>query len=405
MDAPDDLDRRMREFARRTGRDPEVAALAPGRVNLIGEHTDYNEGLVLPCAIDRRTLVLAARRPDPRVRVFSAEMEASREWPAEAPGTSERAGDWSDYVRGVLWALGEQGVAPGGLDLAVASRVPPGSGLSSSAALEVAVAAAVDVLLGAGLGPRGWAEVAHRAETAFVGVACGIMDSHASALGREGCALRLDCRSGRSEPVPLPEGLALLLADSGGRRELAAGAYGRRREECARAVAAARRAGLLPPDAGALRDLGAGDLPALERVCGGPAGDAVAFRRARHVVTENARVEAFCRALGAGDPARAGAILRQGMDSLREDFEVSTPELDLLCEVADALPGVHGSRLTGAGLGGWTLHLVDAAAARDAAAAIADEVARRSGRRPAVERVAPGPGARARLHPRRGAGV
>jgi len=395
MDAPDELARRTREFSRRTGRAPEVAALAPGRVNLIGEHTDYNEGLVLPCAIDRRTLVLAARCPEPRVRVVSAEMGAAREWPAEAAAAPERRGDWSDYVRGVLWALGERGVVAGGLELAVASRVPPGAGLSSSAALEVAVAAALDVLLGAGLGPAGWAAVAHRAETAFVGVACGIMDSHASALGRAGCALRLDCRSGRSEPVPLPEGLALLLADSGGRRELAAGAYGRRREECARAVAAARRAGLLPPDAGALRDLGPEDLPALERACGGPAGDPVAFRRARHVVTENARVEAFCRALRAGDAAGAGALLREGMASLREDFEVSTPELDLLCRVADALPGVHGSRLTGAGLGGWTLHLVDAAAAPDAATAIADGVARGSGRRPAVERVAPAPGARA----------
>jgi galactokinase len=372
------------EFERRFGTRPTAGARAPGRVNLIGEHTDYNEGLVLPCAIDRDTLALAAPRPGTGVRVFSREMGGEAAFDAARP---RRCGSWVDHVQGVVAALAERGVAPRGFDMALASEVPPGAGLASSAALGVAVATALDAAFGLGLQAGDRAALAHRSETAFVGVPCGVMDQLASALGQAGAALRVDCRSGAIEAVPLPP-LRLLVADSGVRRELASGGYGDRREECRRALEAAGRAGLLPAGAKALRDLSPGGLPALER-----AVDPVLFRRARHVISENARVDAMASALRAGDLVAAGACLREGMRSLREDFDVSIPELDALCEIADALAGVYGSRLTGAGFGGCTLHLVDPARVADVAPALADAFARRFGRRPALWTCTPSRGA------------
>jgi galactokinase len=371
------------QFEARFGRPPEVGARAPGRVNLIGEHTDYNEGLVLPCAIDRRTLALLARREDGRARVFSRERGELGCFESAAP---QPRGDWLDYVQGVVFALRERGIEPGGFDLALASDVPEGSGLSSSAALELAVATALDASQGLGLDATERARLAHRAENGFAGVACGIMDQFASALGRRDHALRLDCRSQSVEAVPLPAaGVALLVADSGAKRALASAGgggtagYGDRVAECRRALAAAREAGAAPPQARALRDLSPVDLPVLARVL-----EPLLLRRARHVLTENERVDATCTALRAGDWETAGGLLRAGMRSLRDDFEVSTPELDALCALADALPGVYGSRLTGAGFGGCTLHLVEPGAAPELAEALAAGFERRFGRRPAV---------------------
>jgi galactokinase len=374
------------QFEAQFGRPPEVGARAPGRVNLIGEHTDYNEGLVLPCAIDRQTVALLARREDGRARVFSRERGELRAFESAAP---ERRGDWLDYVQGVVFALRERGIEPQGFDLALASDVPEGSGLSSSAALELAVATALDASQGLGLDARERARLAHRAENGFAGVACGIMDQFASALGRRGHALRLDCRSQSVEAVPLPAaGVALLVAHSGAQRALASAGYGDRVLECRRALAAAREAGVAPPQARALRDLSPRDLPALARVLELPL-----LRRARHVVTENERVDATCSALRAGDWETVGGLLRAGMRSLRDDFEVSTPELDALCALADALPGVYGSRLTGAGFGGCTLHLVAPDAAPELAEALAAGFERRFGRRPPVWVVAASGGA------------
>ena len=369
-------------FEKRFGRRPEAAARAPGRLNLIGEHTDYSGGLVLPCAIDRATWAAAARRDDGRARVVSREV-ASRE--AAEPqvfevATPQRSGDWLDYVAGVVQALAEAGHAPGGFDLALASDVPLGSGLSSSASLEVAVATVLDTLFGWGLSPLARARIAHRAETRFVGVACGIMDPFASALCQEGHALRLDCRSQETRAVPFPaERAALLVAHSGVRRELAAAAYNTRVAECEQALAGARKLGLEAGSLSALRDLVPEQLPALAAVLA-----PTPLRRVRHVVHENARVDALAEALAAGELAAAGAILCQGMRSLRDDYEVSTPELDLLCAAADALPGVHGSRLTGAGWGGCTLHLVDRAAVPSVTRDLADTFAKAFGRTPPV---------------------
>jgi len=381
----DVLERLRSELARRFGRRAALAARAPGRVNLIGEHTDYNDGLVLPCAIDRETLVVAAPRDDARFRIVAVDLGAEATLDADAPA---RRGDWSDYLQGVLVAFRERGHPVVGLDAVVASTVPSGAGLSSSAALEVAFATALDAAAGLGLDGLARARLAHRAESGFVGVACGLMDQLASALGRAGQLLRIDCRSLEITPAPLPSETRLLVADSGVRRALATGAYNQRRAECERALLAARAAGLVPADATALRDLAPDALGALARVA-----DPVAFRRARHVVDENARVDAVCAALARGDLAAAGAALRAGMASLQRDYEVSIPELDALCAIGDALPGVFGSRLTGAGFGGCTLHLVRAADAPEAAARLADAFAARFGRALPVLEVMPAAGA------------
>lgn len=375
----DEIRSRFREAF---GRAPEVVARAPGRVNLIGEHTDTSEGLVLPCAIDRDTWVAAARRDDARVRARSREEALPC---AYTLGSEARAGDWGDYLRGVSAVLRLGGHGVGGFDLALASDVPAGSGLASSAALAVAVGTALDALLGLGLDARGRAELAHAAETGFVGVPCGVMDPFASGLGRAGQALRIDCRSLEVRPVPLPAGAALLVAHSGVRRRLSDGRYAERRDECRAALAAACA---LRPGVRALRDLAPADLPDLERVLEGPLR-----RRVRHVVRENARVDAVAAALSSGDLAAAGALLAEGHASLRDDFEVSVPEIDLLCALGDAAPGVHGSRLTGAGFGGCTVHLVDADAVEAAREAIQTGFARRTGRRPPVLAVRPADGA------------
>ena len=331
-------------------RAPEFAARAPGRVNLIGEHTDYNEGLVLPLAIDRDTLSIAALRSDRRFRIYSTELRELLEFDAAefAP-----TGSWGDYARGVVRAFVEAGHRLPGLDIAIASEVPLESGLSSSAALCVSLATVFDASGGLGLLPIDRARLAHRAESEFVGVGCGIMDQFASALGGAGTAIRIDCRSQQVEPVPVPEELCMLVASSGVRRSLVQAGYRERVAECRSAIALAVEHGIAPSDATALRDLGAASLPQLESVL-----PPTLYRRARHVITENGRVDAACAALRIGDLSAVGAILKEGMRSLRGDFEVSTPQLDRLCEVADADPDVFGSRLTGAGFGGCTIHLL-----------------------------------------------
>jgi len=382
------LDSLCADFVAHHGRPPTIAARAPGRVNLIGEHTDYSEGLVLPCAIDRDTLAAVAPRDDGRFRVVSREQGAPHTFDTGDLGLRN---DWADYARGVVAALAEGGHAVPGADVAVASAVPLGSGLSSSAALCVALVTVFDAAFGLGLSARERAERAHRAECHFVGIPCGVMDPMASALCEEGAALRIDCRSLETRNSPLPgERLRLLVAHSGVSRRLADGRYAERRAECEAAFAQAREAGIAPADAVTLRDLDAGALPRLERSL-----PERLLRRARHVIRENERVDATVRALRAGDDAEVGELLKRGMASLRDDFEVSIPELDALCALGDATPGVFGSRLTGAGFGGCTLHLVAADAADAAARAIADGFARRFGRRPPFHAVRAGPGASA----------
>jgi len=370
------------------GREPEagLAVQAPGRVNLIGEHTDYNGGLVLPCAIDRGTVAVAARRSDALLRVHSTTLAATGEIDASV---FARGRGWLDYVAGVVAAFRSEGLPVPGLDIALASDLPRESGLSSSASLEVAIATLLDVAGHAGLDGATRARLAHRAENEFVGVPCGRMDQLASALGQPSAALRIDCRDFSVRAVPLPgERMRVLIVDSGVRRQLADGDYGRRRAECEAGLAAAREAGIAPPGAQTWRDVEPARLAELERALDPPL-----FRRARHLLTENARVDATCDALASGDLARVGALLHEGQRSLRDDFEVSRVELDVLCELGEAAPGCYGSRLTGAGFGGCTIHLVEPSRAADVGASIARGFAQRFGRDPAMQLVAPAAGA------------
>jgi galactokinase len=328
-------------FERAFGRAPELVSEAPGRVNLIGEHTDYNGGFVLPVAIDRTIAVAAATGEGKRVRVYSADFHARDEWAVDAPRKTGRR-EWRDYVRGVAWALLESGHELRGADLAIAGDVPLGAGLSSSAALEVAVAGSLCAVSGVQIEPSVMALLCQVAENRFVGVQCGIMDQLAAACAKAGHALLIDCRSLEMEHVPLPDDITIVVVDSKVPRRLGETAYNERREEC---TAAARALGVEW-----LREAGAGDVERLEEPL---------RRRARHVVSENRRVVEAVEALRASDVRRVGGLMYESHASLRDDFEVSTAELDLLVELASRTEGVIGARLTGAGFGGCTVNLVE----------------------------------------------
>lgn len=342
------------------GRPAAGVAIAPGRVNLIGEHLDYNGGRVLPVAIDRATQAAWAPRDDATLRVCSAAFDETVTVDLERL-SPEPLPPWARYVAGVAWALREAGHTVPGVDLAIWSDVPPGSGLSSSAALEVATAG---VLRAAGrleMPNRDLALLARRAENAFVGVACGVMDQLAVALCRRGHALLIKTASLDIEHVPLPlesAGVALVVVHSAVPRTLATSAYNRRRAECEEALR--RLQASLGRPIGALADVTTDEL---ERA--GPGLSKTLFRRARHVVSEEARVREAVRLLrkaseenGLAPFEALGRLLDASHASLRDDFEVSCPELDLLCELSGKFEGTLGARLTGAGFGGATVHLV-----------------------------------------------
>jgi galactokinase len=345
-------------FRELTGRDPDGVWAAPGRVNLIGEHTDYNDGFVLPAAIDRLVVVAAGRRKGGRLRLWSlqsgppADLELARVGPGRVDG-------WAAYPAGVAWALGQAGVGVGGTDLVVDGDVPAGSGLSSSAALECATATALADLHGAGLDRPALAALARRAENEVVGVPSGVMDQMVAMLGRAGHALFLDTRSLATEQVPLPLEAArrcLLVIDTRAGHRLVDGAYADRKAAC---EAAAATLGVA-----ALRDATLEQVEAAARALGDPG-----LRRARHVVTENARVLSAVELLRAGDLDGLGPLLAASHASLRDDYEVSSPELDAAVGAAvDA--GAVGARMTGAGFGGSAIALV----ATDRAGQVADRV-------------------------------
>jgi galactokinase len=345
------LVRRAREqFGRSFGGEARVA-LGPGRVNLIGEHTDYNDGWVLPMAIERAAVFAFARRPDRRLRVHATAYGETREVDLDLlrpPGGSE----WIAYVAGVAWALREAGHDVPGLDAVVDGDVPLGAGLSSSAALEMAAARAFAAAGGITWDATAMARLGQRAENAYVGVNCGLMDQMASAVCREGCALLLDCRTLETEPVAVPQGAAVVVMDTGARRSLAASAYNDRRAAC-EAVVAVLAAGR--PHVRALRDVDDETLAAAEERL-----DPVAFRRARHVVAENRRPLEMARALRKGDLAEAGRLMNASHESLRGLYEVSSPELDLVSGLARSHPDCFGARMTGAGFGGCAVALVSA---------------------------------------------
>ncbi len=338
------------EFGLRFGR-PAVVSRAPGRVNLIGEHTDYNDGFVMPAALDFATLVAGAPREDRTIRVYSLFMDQTREFELDKPAPSGRH-DWSDYVFGVAAKLEESGRRLAGADLVVWSDVPLGAGLSSSAALEVSVAHALIAAAGLPFEPVAAAKICQRAENEFVGMRCGIMDQYVAACGVAGNALLIDCRSLESRPVPIARNLRLVIANSNVRHQHAGGEYNDRRAACEEGVR------LLKPHLGpiaALRDVTAADVDRHRRVL-----PDLVYRRCRHIVTENARVLEAERALKAGDFAACGAAMNASQSSMRDDFAITCPEIDFLADFAHGVEGVYGSRMTGGGFGGCTVSLVEA---------------------------------------------
>ena len=344
-------ERLLSAFRKEFGRQPALVAEAPGRINLIGEHTDYNDGLVLPVAIDRTVAVAAAPGDGRCLRVLALDYNERDEFTLDKINRLANGG-WRNYVRGVAWALADAGFELPAADLAITGDVPQGAGLSSSAALEVAVAGALTALSGREVARRDLALLCRRAENDFAGVQSGIMDQFAAALSQPAQALFIDCRSLEVEYVPLPleqEAVDIVAVDSGVARRLGDTPYNERRRECAEAAKFLAVASVTDAN----WEMLAAARPSLpERL----------FRRARHVIGENKRVREAADSLRRADLTTLGALLRASHESLRDDFEVSTPELDLLVELAWSTEGVIGARLTGAGFGGCTVNLVHRAA-------------------------------------------
>jgi galactokinase len=332
------------EFRRRYGREPKLA-FAPGRVNLIGEHTDYNDGFVLPAAIDRFAVIAYSTQGEGKLRGYSIQEREERSLPLDA---LVRSRSWFDYAAGVIETHRAAGIEIRGMDFVVGGNVPIGAGLSSSAAFELALSRAIFDLASVPWDPMAAARLAQRAENEFVGMPCGIMDQMASALSRPSSAMLLDCRSLEVGHVPIPEALRIVVMDTGTRRALASSAYEERRRSCEEA---ASQLGVR-----ALRDASKEAVSRLPGVIG---------RRARHVVDENARTLETASALRRGDEDLVGKLMSESHRSLRDDFEVSSPALDAMVEIASRHPAAVGARMTGAGFGGSAVALVRASGVDD----------------------------------------
>jgi len=347
------------------GRPPDAVASANGRVNLIGEHTDYNDGYVLPMAVPLATRVAVARRPDAVVRLSSRELDLGqlREYPL---GSERTQNDWIDYVQGITWVLAQSGHTLTGFDAAIETDLPLGSGLSSSAALEIAMLRVLRTVYGLDLDDLTMARLGQRAEVDFVGARVGIMDQLSASLGDETHALFVDTRSLEHSRVPLPDDVEVVVVNSGVSHSNVAGDYNTRRAECERACA------LLGVTS--LREIEIADL---DRVRSLPVP---LDRRARHVITENQRVLDTVSALRAGASAELGPLLVASHASMRDDYEVSVPEIDLLVELAMTHPETVGARLTGGGFGGSILVLARRGSGSTIGQAVVTRYRERTGR-------------------------
>lgn len=376
---------RLREgFSARFGRPPTVMARAPGRVNLLGEHTDYNEGFVLPVALRQCTWFACAPRPGGDLRIFAARLNELHQC-GDLAGIAD-APAWSRYVLGVAALLRERGARLAGFDACIDGDLPLGAGLSSSAALEVSAALALSALAGEAPVTHELIDLCVEAERRFAGVPCGIMDQTASLLGRADHAMLLDCRDRRPEFVPIrPDDYAFFVVDSGIPRRLAESEYARRREECALAVTHFRR---LNPQVRALRDVSLETVRAQALQM-----PPIAAARALHVVTENRRTLAGAEALRRGDWPAFGELMNESHRSLRDDYEVSLPELDALVERLTRACGAVAARLTGAGFGGAVLGLARRTALAGIEESLRSYAAPPGGPTPRLHPVEPGPGA------------
>jgi galactokinase len=363
------------EFKRQYGAAPELIVRAPGRVNLIGEHTDYNDGYVLPIAIDRSVLVAAARRADRMVRLRAVDFGEQEAFSLDNIQHAERH-RWSNYQRGVAVVLQERGFELPGVDLAIQSDVPAAAGLSSSAALEVSMAVTWQTLAGFDLSRPELALLCQRAENTFVGVNCGIMDQFISALGQQDAALLIDCRSLDHRTVSLPEGARVVVMDTRKARGLADSAYNTRRAECEEGV---RLLSARLPGIRALRDVSWDEF---ERYADGLPDNV--RKRCRHVITENRRVMQSVDALAKGDATTFGQLMDASHRSLRDDYRVSCAELDAMVQAAWRAPGVIGARMTGGGFGGCAVALVKAEQAGLFSQQVADEYQRATGLEPSL---------------------
>ena len=361
-------------FQARFAHRPAIVVRAPGRVNLLGGHTDYNEGYVLPVAVDRAAWVAAAAIDAREVRVRALDLGGDAIFPLDVIPPSD--GGWADYLRGIAWALQKRGLMLVGMEAVLTSDVPVGAGLSSSAAVEVAFAYAWQQLSDFQLDQRDLALVCQQAENGYVGVKCGIMDQMTSALGAEGYALLLDCRTLEAEPVPLPADVTIVVVDTGVRRRLATSEYNVRRAQCEQAVRTLREH---LPGIRALRDVSLDDLKRLRAHL-----PEVIYRRALHAITGNMRVLLAAAALWRGDVVTVGALMKACHASLRDYYEVSSPELDRLAEAACEVAGCYGARLTGAGFGGCIVALVAADAVPDFEAHVSAVYEAAFGHRPVV---------------------
>jgi len=357
------------QFARRYAQPPQAVIRAPGRVNLIGEHTDYNDGFVLPLAIDRAIWIALRPRDDRRVAVHSIDYDESREFALDGM-TDEKAG-WIEYLKATAWSLQQAGLRLAGWEGVLMGDVPLGAGLSSSAALEIAAARAFAKVSNLDWNPAAMAKLGQRAENQWIGVNCGIMDQLISAAGQADHALLIDCRSLETQAVPFPAGTAVVVLDTATRRGLVDSAYNERPSQCEAAAEFFK----VP----ALRDVG---LEAFQDHASEL--DSITARRALHVITENDRTLRAVEAMRRGEVCALGVLMNKSHESLRDDYEVSSDALNAMVESAQAHDACYGARMTGAGFGGCAVALIDAEAAEDFVEKTAADYQQETGNTPAV---------------------
>ena len=363
-----------RQFEELFGKTPRLYR-APGRVNLIGEHTDYNDGFVMPAAIDLYCWIAIASRSDRHLVLYSGNFSQLASADLGDPQLS-RTGHWTDYMVGSAVALERSGYPIGGADILVYGEIPFGSGLSSSAAIEVATGFALLDVVGHSVDRTKLALSCQKAENEFVGARCGIMDQFISTNGQAGHALLLDCRSLQPEALPIPESVRMVVCNTGVKHSIAGGEYSERRAQCEEGV---RRLSALIPGIRALRDVNAVELEKHKDVL-----PELIYRRCRHVVTENARTQEAAAAFKRDDLDNVGRLMAASHQSLRHDYEVSCLELDVMVEIAASQPGAIGSRMTGGGFGGCTVNLVTADEAQNFQTVVEAEYEKRTGIHPEI---------------------
>ncbi|KAA5966978.1 galactokinase [Pantoea sp. M_9] len=341
---------------------------APGRVNLIGEHTDYNDGFVLPCAIDYQTVIACARRDDRQVRVIAMDYDNQQDsFSLDAPIEPVKEPMWANYVRGVVKHLQQRDAGIGGVDMVISGNVPQGAGLSSSASLEVAVGTVFRELWQLDLDGAAIAVNGQEAENQFVGCNCGIMDQLISALGKQDHAMLLDCRTLATRAVPMPDNVAVVIINSNFRRSLVGSEYNTRREQC--------ETGARFFNKPALRDVTLEEFEAREHEL-----DKLVAKRVRHVITENARTLEAADALSQGDLERMGELMAASHASMRDDFEITVPAIDQLVAIVKQEVGPHGGvRMTGGGFGGCIVALMPAERVEQVRAAVAEKYEAQTG--------------------------